>query len=126
MRRKNTRSKGRFFAVLAVAGLIGVATYAFTNTNSVDPSRAGNGAGAISGYLVTDVQYTLNPLDPATISAYSFDLDGDARTVKASLTGAAPYDNCAETNAVTDVWTCTPLVPSAVTDATNLRVIAAQ
>ncbi|MGH3117834.1 MAG: hypothetical protein ACRDQ2_12135 [Gaiellales bacterium] len=123
MKRKNTRSKGRFFAVLAVAGLIGVATYAFTASNTVAASKAGDGAAGITGFDVTGVTYNLNALNPAIVDSYEFDLSAPANTVAAKLIAAqVTYDTC--TNLVNH-WTCTPPVGTTVTSVDNLRVIAA-
>lgn len=125
---KGTRSrKGRFVALLAISGLFAIAAYAFTASNTVPDTRAGDGAGAITGYTVTNVTYNLDALDPTKIASYEFDLDATAKTVKAKTSAAqATYDTCANTVLAPNHWTCTPAVAPAVLATDNLRVIAVQ
>lgn len=48
-------------AIFAVGGA------AFTATNTVDPSSAGEGASAISGFALTNIAYNLDPATPPTL-----------------------------------------------------------
>ncbi len=68
---------GRFATVLVLAGAIVAGTYAFTAANTVPASHAGDGSGAVTGYTVTNVHYTLNA-NPATIDSVAFTVDRDA------------------------------------------------
>jgi hypothetical protein len=109
-----------FLVVIIVLALSGF-TYAFAAANIVPASSAGDGAGAISGYTVTNIQYNLNAANPANIDSVSFALSAAAGTVMASVTNAAPYSTCALT---TGTWKCTLPANTTVLSATNLRVIA--
>lgn len=64
----------KFLSVLAVPLVVALATYAFTASNIVPTSAAGEGANTISGYTVTNVDYTLNASNPANVDKVEFDL----------------------------------------------------
>ncbi len=59
----------RTFVVAAVAMLLSGGAYAFTASNSVPATTAGNGSGAISGYTVGSVTYTLSQSDTGATDA---------------------------------------------------------
>ena len=46
------------------AGAIGVAGFAFTASNTVPATKAGDGTGAVTGYVASSVHYGLNGTDP--------------------------------------------------------------
>lgn len=116
------RNRGRRFIGTALLTLLfAVAAYAFTATNVVPPSQAGDGNGAITGYTVSNVAYTL-AADPANIASWSFDLSATASTVRSKLDSASStYTSC--TNVVNH-WTCTPGSQPTVASVNDLRVIA--
>lgn len=118
---RNLRS-GRRLAVLAVFAIVAVSALGFAAQNTVEDSRAGDGTGAIEAYDVTNIHYTLNTANPATIATVSFDLDYNAATVAASI--GASTANCATGEGYD--WTCTFEAPPSVELATTLRVVAAQ
>lgn len=90
---------------LVVVVVLGATAYAFAASNTVPTSRAGDGAGAISGYTVSAVAYTLDPVDPSLLDAVSFTLDAAATTVKIKLVAAgSTWYNC--TNSAVNDWTC--------------------
>ena len=66
------------------AVLIGAATFAAAASNTVPASRAGDGNGAISGYTVTNVAYTLSASTPSEIDLWTFDLNAAASLAAAS------------------------------------------
>ena len=104
------------------AAALATGAYAYTAANTVEASRAGDGAGAITGYDVTDVEYVL-AADPSDIDAVVFTLDAEAGTVKAKVDATSTtYADCAET-LTPDVWEC-DLVDVPVVDADELTVIA--
>ena len=115
-------------AVLVVAGLLGAAIYGFTASNTVPASKAGDGSGAISGFVISNVKYNLNSTNPANIDSVTFDLDstppaGSVLQVKLVAAGSNWY-SC--TNVVAAV-TCTTTAPQAtVAAADELRVVVAQ
>lgn len=113
-------------AVLAGA-LFWAASYASAAANTVPDTKAGDGAGTISGYTVTNVAYTLDGADPQNIDQVDFDLDStpDAgSTMKIRLVSAgSDWYTC--TN-VTTAITCVTTAPQAtVATADELRVVIA-
>jgi hypothetical protein len=119
------RRTKRTFAAVAVAALLGSATYALTasNTFASATNQAGQGAQTISGFAVSNVSYTLNGSNPENYSAVEFDLDGAAGDVRAKVTAAgATYSTCA--NTLANHWNC-PITDS-VASADQLTVIAVQ
>jgi hypothetical protein len=79
---KRTVGLGLLLVVAAVA----VGAYAFTTTNTIaDGGQAGVATTTISGYDVTNVLYTQDPIDPSTWSYVDFDLSADATQVQVKL-----------------------------------------
>src|SRR5207244_7990385 len=67
--------RGRVALVIAIAGAVAGGSYAFTASNTVGSSPAGEGeSGAISGYTATNVAWTLNATSPDKIQSVSFTL----------------------------------------------------
>lgn len=115
----------RMVGILALAGLLGTATYALTasNTFASATNQSGQGAQSISGFEVSNVQYTLDAVNPENLSAVDFDLDGVAGDVRAKVRSAAlTYSTC--TNTAANHWTCP--VTDSVASADELTVIAVQ
>jgi hypothetical protein len=106
--------------------VLSMAIYAFAAANTVPASSAGDGSGAITGYTVSAIHYTLNAANPANVDSVTFTLSAApvaGSTIKITLNGANWY-TC--TN-VTTAITCVTTAPQAtVLTATNLRVIVAQ
>jgi hypothetical protein len=124
--RSRRSSVGRFATVLVVSGAIVAGTYAFTAANTVPDTKAGDGSGTVTGYVLSSVHYNLNAGNPANIDSVAFTLDSTpvaGSTLRAQLAPAGSWYSC--TNAGTAV-TCTTTAPQAtVLAATNLRVIVA-
>jgi len=98
---------GRIVAPIALTLLLGGSAYAFMATNNVDQSSAGTGAGAITGYTVGDVSYTLSGKagDPDNITAVSFSLTPDPGG-QAATSVAVWFDNNKNNVASTALGTC--------------------
>ena len=111
----------RLIGTVLLTVLFAVAAYAFTASNTVPASKAGDGNGAISGYNVSSVVYTLDAADLTKIQKVAFTLDAAATSVQASLTGAAPFQSCVVAGLNV---TCTFATEPTVLSATSLRVIA--
>lgn len=119
---------------IALATLVaGSAGYAFAASNSGLLGSGGDGAGAISGYSVGNVSYTLNSHDPTRIDAVSFDLDAGAdsgvpATVRVKLvSNSETWHDCAVSAAPSPARATCALGDSvAVADVNELRVVAAQ
>jgi hypothetical protein len=101
--------------------------YAYTSSNTVGATQAGDGSGAITGFVVSSVKYNLNASNPGNIDSVTFSLDSTpaaGSTLKAQLAPAGSWYTC--TNVSTAV-TCAVTSPQAtVAAATNLRVVIAQ
>jgi hypothetical protein len=115
--------KATGLGVLVVAVAIGLGVHAFTASNTVPPSKAGTGAGAISGYTVSNIAYTNTN---GTITHVQFDLDGAASAVSVQLIPTTgPWYDCGASGATT------PFAVSCTTNdsadaATQLSVSANQ
>jgi hypothetical protein len=125
---RNKRSTvGRFATVLVLSGAIVAGTYAFTAANTVPASKAGDGAGAVTGYVLSTVHYNLDATDPSLIDQVTFNLDSApvaGSTIRAQLAPAGSWYSC--TNAGVAVTCDTSAAPQqTVLAATNLRVIVA-
>ena len=120
-----TRVRRRSVLVVALAAVLAFATYAFTASNTVPGSKAGKGEGAISGYTVSAVAYTLSASNPANIDSVAFTLSASATTVKAKLVqSSSTYTSCAVTGGTTVTCDFSPDV--AVLSADELSVVAVQ
>ena len=122
------RSAGRPWLWSAVVALaIAAGTYAYTNSNTVGATQAGDGTGTITGYVISSVKYNLNASNPSNIDSVTFNVDSTpaaGSTLKAQLAPAGSWYTC--TNVATAV-TCTVTSPQAtVAAATNLRIVIAQ
>ncbi|HSC91657.1 MAG TPA: hypothetical protein VLB86_08395 [Gaiellaceae bacterium] len=122
MNRTGTKRRRRLIGTLVVAGALATATYAFTASNTVPASKAGDGSGAISGYTVSNVAYTLNATNPANLDSVGFTLDSAAGTVKVKLVAAgSTWYSC--TNPSGNNWTCAT-TGATVVSADQLQVVA--
>ena len=112
----------KLFIIVVVALILATSAYAFAAANTVPGTVAGEGAGAVSGYTVSAIAYTLGAT-PSNIASVAFTLSGPATAVQASLTGSSgPFYTC--TGGPTN-WTCATTAPQAtVTNATSLDIIA--
>ena len=118
------KRRGRLLITLVVAGVLATATYAFTASNTVPASRAGDGSGTISGYTVSNVAYTLNATNPSNLDSVAFTLDAAASVAKIKLVSSgSTWYSC--TNPSSNNWTCTT-TGAAVAPADQLQVVATQ
>lgn len=115
--------------VLALPLALSLATgaYAYSASNSVGATYAGDGSAAITGFVVSSVTYSLNTSNPSNIDSVAFNLDSApvaGSTLKAQLAPTGSWYTC--TNVAAAV-TCPVTSPQAtVAAATNLRVVIAQ
>lgn len=111
--------------VIAAAAVLALVTYAFTASNVVPGTKAGKGEGAISGYTVSGVAYTLSASNPANIDSIAFTLDSAATTVRAKLVAAsATYTTCSVSGGTSVTCDFSPDV--AVLSADELSVVSVQ
>jgi hypothetical protein len=126
---------GKLLNVRNVAVIMGVlllssGVYAFAAANVVPESGAGQGAGDISGYTITNVAYTLDSTDPQELDAVAFDLAatsgaGTPTTVEVQMdsTGGTWYSCTAGTP---PAYSCTVTDTLLVADMDSLNVVAAE
>lgn len=111
-----------FLAVGAVSA-IGFSAYAFTASNTVPNSQAGDGTSTVSGYTVTAVAYGLNGSTPTDIDSVSFTISpAAAGTVKAKMNGT--WYNCA--NAAGSITCATTAPQLTVSPLSSLEALAVQ
>lgn len=115
------------FAMLSLA-ITAAAVYGFAAANTVPTSKAGDGAGVVSGYTVSSIHYNLNATNPQSIDSVTFNLDTApvaGSTIKIKLVNAsATWYTC--TNVATAV-TCNNggTLGAPVLTADELRVVVA-
>ncbi|MBC8503992.1 MAG: hypothetical protein ISR58_17365 [Anaerolineales bacterium] len=119
------RSKSmRVLVLLVFAIILAAATYGFAAANTFSGGstvgRMGEGSGAISGYDVTSVSFTLNSANPHQITAVALVLDNSATGVQVSLDGAT-WDTCSGSGVN---WSCTLGSAVNVSAANSLDVYA--
>ena len=119
------RIRRRTVIVVAFAAALSLATYAFTASNIVPGSKAGQGATAITGYTVSGVAYTLSTSNPANIDSVAFTLSAAATTVKAKVVQASStYTGCTVSGGTSVTCDFSPDVSAVSAD--ELSVVAVQ
>lgn len=119
------RVRRRTVLVVALAASLALATYAFTASNTVPATKAGKGEGAITGYTVSGIAYTLSAANPANIDSVAFTLSASAATVKAKLVqSSTAYTDCVVTGGTSVSCNFSPDV--GVLTADELSVVAVQ
>ncbi len=116
----------RLLAILAILAIMATAAYGFAASN-VFPNEAGyagDGTGAVSGFTITNVKWTLAS-DPSVLASVDFQTDQNATTVKASLDNGTNWTDCTSTTNAKH-WTCAFSGSPSVAAATALRVVATQ
>lgn len=93
--RMSHRSHKRF-AALAIAGIVAASGAAFAAANTVPDTKAGYGSGAVSGMVVTDVEYGPDN-DLTKVASVSFTADAAADVVKVRLVTAGTWYTCTPT-----------------------------
>jgi hypothetical protein len=88
----------------------------------VPATKAGDGSGAVSGYTITSVVYTLNGTDPSTLDSVSFDVGAAATQVEVQLVASGSWYSCTLNTGT--VWDCTTTGLN-VSTIDQLRVVAA-
>ena len=122
---KKTFRFSRILVVLVAVGVIAGASYAFTASNTVPTTYAGDGTGTISGYVVSAVAYTLNGTTPTNVDAVAFTLDHAATTVKARVVTGGSWYSCSNTGG--NNFSCATTSPQATASGVdNLEVVAVQ
>lgn len=112
----------KVLSIVLVVIVIASSAYAFAAANTVPDTKAGDGAGAISGYTVSAVVYNLNASDPSSLDSVDFTLDAAATNVQIKLVAAGStwYDCVVVTG---NNWTCTT-TGATVSSMDELTVVA--
>ena len=108
--------------IIAFLSLLGDS--ALTAANAVPESKAGDGANDITGYEVTDVDYTL-AANPQHIASVSFVLDsipGAGSEIRVRLATGGSWYTCTSVDEDVTCDTSSPVMTVAA--ANELRVIA--
>jgi hypothetical protein len=117
--------RGRAILGSAVAvGAVGVAGFAFTASNTVPNTKAGDGTGTVTGYVVSSVHYGLNGTDPTKADSVTFNLDSTpigGSTIKTKVDGN--WYTC--TNVAAAVTCATTSPQATVQPITSLEVVVA-
>lgn len=109
-------------AIMAFVSLLG--SSALTASNTVPESKAGDGANDITGYEVTDVDYTL-AANPQNIDSVSFVLDSIPSAnseIQVRLATGGSWYACTSDDEDVTCDTSNPVITVAAAD--ELRVIA--
>jgi len=117
------KKSSRVLLVTLLLFVLAGATYAFAATNTFPETAgyAGDGSATISGYVVTNIQYTTSG---ANLTAVSFDLNASASNVQASVVAGGTLVPCSDSGAGKS-WSCS-FSGVTVLDADSLRVVAVQ
>ena len=118
----------RYLPALMLILVLVASAFAFADSNFVPESGAGDGDGAISGYTVSSIDYTL-AADPSYLASVEFDIDPTAGAqapdvVKVQFNNAGSWYDCTVTPGHADCDVSAGSVT--VLSATNLRVVAAE
>ncbi len=107
-----------------IAGALGLSALAFTASNTVPDTKAGDGTGTVSGYVVSSVHYGLNGTDPTKADSVAFTLDSTpvaGSTIKTKVGGS--WYSC--TNVAAAVTCATTSPQATVQPITTLQVVVA-
>ncbi len=113
---------------MVLAGLLGIvalATVGYANSNTVPGSNAGDGSGAISGYTVSGIHYTLDSSNPANTTSIGFTVNTaipNTGTKRISLDGGTTWLSSGACSGNTTI-SCNAAV--SVASLTSLRIVAA-
>jgi hypothetical protein len=105
-----------------LALILAAAVYGFAAANTVPDTYAGDGAGTILGYTVSNVAYDLNSDgNPSDIDSVAFTLSAAAGQAFISFDGGTTWNTCSIAGGTS--VTCGSL-NEGVTAAASLRVVA--
>ncbi len=80
-------------SAIVVGGVVAMGAQAFTAGSTVPGTRGGAGSAVISGYAVTDVDYTFGSTG-STIATVNFNLDRAADSAKVTLDAGSTWRPC--------------------------------
>lgn len=118
---------GRSFVMTALAGasVVAVGGMAYAASNTVPATVAGSGSGAVSGYTVSSLTYTLDT-NPANVASISFTLSATGATkVRVSGDGGTTWFNCDSAISGTSVTACATS-GLAISSMSTLQIVATE
>lgn len=103
------KQKMRTALIIAALMILAAVTYAYAAANLVPETGAGEGSGTVSGYTITNVDYTLLGSNPSKLDEVSFAVAptagaGAAGEVRITVDGGTTWVTC--TGPVGSTWTC--------------------
>ena len=121
----------KIIAIVLAILTISVVAYGFAAANVVPESGAGDGSGTVSGYTISNIDYTLLASDPTKVESVSFDVvatEGASAPddVRVTVDAGTTWITC--TGPTTNNWACafgTGTEPS-VSAITSLQVVAVE
>lgn len=123
MKRSNRKRRLALAALLAL--IVSASAYAFTATNTFTGAvnNAGDGTGAISGFNVDEVHYTIDAVDPTLMSDVQIVLNAPASDARVRV-DANPWTTCTAASTPNATWDCAFAAPLAIQPTANLQVVA--
>jgi hypothetical protein len=124
------KNKGTHRAALAIIiFFVSLAIYGFAAANTVPESGAGDGSGTVSGYTISNIEYTLLSSDPSLLDEVDFDVAptagaSAASDVRISVDGGTTWVTCTDSGGGS--WNCafTGGSEPGVAGITSLQVVA--
>ena len=121
-------SSPRKLAGLALLGIVSMSAYGYAASNTVPTSLAGDGAGNVSGFTISNIHYNLNSSNPQNLTSVTFTV---APAVPAGGGVRASLDNgvswlAAAACTITGGTNVTCTTTAGVSTVSTLRVVAAQ
>ncbi len=116
----------KILLIVIIAFAFATIATAYAAGNTVPTGNAGDGSGAVSGYVVSNVHYTLNAANPANVDNVSFTVApavAAGGSVQVQLDGSAWLSTCTVTGGTNVSCNLTGVTALSVS---NLRVVAAQ
>lgn len=118
---------GRSFLMTAMAGasVMAVGGMAYAAANTVPATVAGSGSGAVSGYTVSSLTYTL-AANPANVASVTFTLSATGATkVRVSGDGGTTWFNCDSAISGANVTACATS-GLAIASMSTLQIVATE
>ena len=128
------RSPITIIAAVGIGLLIAGGAYAFTASNTVPSATVGAGTGAVSGYTITSIHYSLNATTPTNIDSVSFVISpvvpstsSGKVVISAALSTGGPNSYTCTTDTTGANVTCATTSPQLTAALlTGITVVAAQ
>lgn len=122
---RRSRRKRLIFASVCAA-LVAVGSYVYTASSTVDPTTAGSGSGAVSGYTASNIVYGLRTSNATLVDNITFDISPtNPATLKVRLAPSGSWYSCTNSSGSVTCNTTTP-TQATVAGSTQFTLVAAQ